>query len=415
MSGKAATSVDEREDERALLREGSAPQADSSSTVQASRTMGAERLEFIIGVSDMGAPTAKYGMDANLTRRIVLFALAALLTWALFKVLEPFWNSLAWAVCLAFLLGPLQLKLTAKLRGRAGAAAGVITVLTPVVVLAPLTMLVLVFVDQVTTLAQRLRASSLTLDSTLLVQLERFPLIGPALRWVRAMIPVDPAKLQEWVMSGAESALGNLASLGGGLLAGAVGTLVGFFLMLFLLFFLLRDGPAMLRRLTLLVPLEGPRRDALLTLVGNTTRAVVYGTVLTSLLQGALVGIGFAIAGVPSPVVFGVLAALLALLPAGGAAIIWVPGVLWLLTIQSYGWAIFLLIWGLGVSVSDNIVRPMLISSHAPVSTLAVFIGVVGGASAFGGVGIIIGPVLLTLISALLQFADDVINPQSGT
>ncbi len=363
----------------------------------------------------MAAHTAKYGMDANLTRRIVLFALAAVLVWALFKVLEPFWNALAWAVCLAFLLGPLQSKLTARLRGRAGAAAGVITVLTPVVVLAPLTMLVLVFVDQVTTLAQRLRASSLTLDSTLLVQLERFPLIGPALRWVRAMIPVDPAKLQEWVMSGAESALGNLASLGGGLLAGAVGTVVGFFLMLFLLFFLLRDGPAMLRRLTLLVPLEGQRRDALLTLVGNTTRAVVYGTVLTSLLQGALVGIGFAIAGVPSPVVFGVLAALLALLPAGGAAIVWVPGVLWLLTIQSYGWAIFLLIWGLGVSVSDNIVRPMLISSHAPVSTLAVFIGVVGGASAFGGVGIIIGPVLLTLISALLQFADDVINPQSGS
>jgi len=353
-------------------------------------------------------------MDANLTRRIVLLALAAVLVWALFKVLEPFWNALAWSVCLAFLLGPIQTKLTARMRGRPSAAAAVITVLTPVVVLAPLTLLALLFVDQVTSLAQRLRASSLKLDSTLLVQLEQFPLIGPAIRWVRAAIPVDPAKLQEWVMNGAESALGNLASLGGGLLAGAVGTVVGFFLMLFLLFFMLRDGPAMLQRLTLLVPLEGERRTALLKLVGNTTRAVVYGTVLTSLLQGALVGVGFAIAGIPSPVVFGVLAALLALLPAGGSAIVWVPGVLWLLAIQQYGWAIFMTIWGVGVSVSDNIIRPMLISSHAPVSTLAVFIGVVGGASAFGGVGIIIGPVLLTLIGALVHFADESIKSTDG-
>jgi predicted PurR-regulated permease PerM len=353
-------------------------------------------------------------MDANLTRRIVLLALAAVLVWALFKVLEPFWNALAWAVCLAFLLGPLQSRLAAKFRGRRGTAAGVITALTPVVLLAPLTLLALLFAEQVTALVQRLRASSLTFDSTLLVQLERFPLIGPAIRWFRATVPVHPAKLQEWVMNGAESALGTVASLGGGMLAGAVGTLVGFFLMLFLLFFMLRDGPAMLRRLTLLVPLEGQRREALLKLVGNTTRAVVYGTVLTALLQGLLVAIGFAIAGIPSPVVFGVLAALLALLPAGGAAIVWLPAVLWLIAVQSWGWAIFMAIWGVGVSVSDNFLRPMLISSHAPVSTLAVFIGVVGGASAFGGVGIIIGPVLLTLISALVHFADDSTKSTGG-
>ena len=216
-------------------------------------------------------------------------------------------------------------------------------------------------------------------------------------------------------MSGAESALGTAASLGGGVVAGAVGSFVGFFLMLFLLFFMLRDGPAMLQRLTQLVPLEGQRREALLKLVGNTTRAVVYGTVLTALLQGVLVAIGFAIAGVPSPVVFGVLAALLALLPVGGAAVVWVPGVVWLIATQGWGWAIFLAIWGAVVSLSDNFLRPVLISNHAPVSTLAVFIGVIGGASAFGGVGIIIGPVLLTLISALVHFADGTVNSTDRT
>ena len=177
--------------------------------------------------------------------------------------------------------------------------------------------------------------------------------------------------------------------------------------MLFLLFFLLRDGRGMLERLVRLVPTPEERRRELLEVVGNTTRAVVYGSGLTALVQGALTGVGFAITGLPSPIVFGVLATLLSLLPAGGAALVWGPAVIALLAMGSTGMAIFMIVWGVAISVSDNVLRPLLVSQHAPVSTLAVFIGVVGGVSAFGAIGLIAGPVILTLIGTLLRFLDE--------
>jgi len=208
----------------------------------------------------------------------------------------------------------------------------------------------------------------------------------------------------------------SLAASGGNFLLSALGTVIHFFMMLFLLFFLLRDGRLLLGRAVRLVPMEPQRRAELLKLVGDTTRAVVYGEGLTALAQGALVGIGFAIAGLPSAVVFGVLAAFLALLPAVGAVFVWVPAVLFLAATSQWGWAIFMLIWGMGVSVSDNLLRPLLISRQAPVSTLAVFVGVIGGViggvSAFGMIGVIIGPVLLTVIAALLRFLDETLSRQ---
>jgi predicted PurR-regulated permease PerM len=214
------------------------------------------------------------------------------------------------------------------------------------------------------------------------------------------------------LVKGAQLLLQSLAATGGNFLLGALGTVIHFFIMLFLLFFLLRDGRQLLDRVVHLVPMEAQRRGNLLRLIGDTTRAVVYGTGLTALAQGALVGIGFAVAGLPSAVVFGVLAALLALLPVGGAALVWVPAALTLAADSQWGWAIFMLVWGIGVSVADNLLRPLLISTQAPVSMLAVFVGVIGGVSAFGVIGIIVGPVLLTVLVALLRLIDDSLSRQ---
>lgn len=345
-------------------------------------------------------------MDSDLYRRgFAILAIGALGV-AAWRIFEPFFGALAWAACLAFLLAPLQGWLTRRLRGRAGLAAGVITLLTPVVLIAPLTMLGVAFAEQVRALIAALQRSPLRLDASLLDRLDQWPLVGPAAAWIRANVPVTGEQIQEGILAALQSSLRGAAAAGGNIVLGAVGTVVGFFLMLFLLFFLLRDGRAMLERAVRLVPLAAARRSPLLALVGNTTRAVVFGTGVTAVVQGALVGIAFAFAGLPSPVVFGVLAAVLALLPAGGSAIVWIPAVLYLAAAGRWGWAIFMLVWGAGVSISDNLLRPVLISNVAPVSTLAVFIGVVGGVSAFGAVGLIAGPVLLTLIVALLDFVD---------
>ncbi len=137
------------------------------------------------------------------------------------------------------------------------------------------------------------------------------------------------------------------------------------------------------------------------------TRAIVVGTSVTALLQGALVGIGFTIASLPSPVVFGVLAALLSMLPVGGAALVWGPAAIWLFVDGRWGFGIFMLAWGLLLSGLDNVLRPILISGRARISALGVFIGVVGGIPAFGAIGIIGGPVVLSLVLALIEFAEE--------
>ena len=107
------------------------------------------------------------------------------------------------------------------------------------------------------------------------------------------------------------------------------------------------------------------------------TRAVVLGTVVTALVQGTLLGVGFAIAGLPAPVVFGVIGAVLSVVPFGGTALVWVPGAAALFLTGEYGWGLFLVAWGvILVSSADNFLKPLLISGKAEVPTLAVFVGV---------------------------------------
>lgn len=340
---------------------------------------------------------------------IVVTALCAL---ALYGILAPFWGALAWGICFAFLLAPVQSWLMRKLKGRANLSAGIITVMVPVLLAGPLLSLGAAFANQVADLATRLQQHPLRLNTSLLAQLEQNPFIGSLAEWLRNNLAATTEQIEGWLVSAAQMLLQSLATRSGYFVLSALGTVVHFFMMLFLLFFLLRDGRQMLDRVVRLVPMEPQRKGELLKLIGNTTRAVVYGEVLTALAQGALVGIGFAMAGLPSAVVFGVLAAVLALLPVGGAAIVWVPAVIFLAATSQWDGAIFMFIWGTGVSVSDNLLRPLLISRHAPVSTLAVFVGVIGGVSAFGMIGVIIGPVLLTVIAALLRFLDEKLSHQ---
>lgn len=345
-------------------------------------------------------------MDQDFYRKLFLVVTIAVLGWVLLQILQPFATALAWGACLALLVHPLHVWLSKRLRGRTSVSAAALTVLLPVLLLGPLTTLGLVFASQIGQLVAYLQRQPPSFDAHWLAKFEQYPSIAALLRWIHQNTAITAAQIQSWLVGNAQSMLKLVAAGSGNFVLGALGTVVGFFLMLFLFFFLLRDGRTMLRRLLTLIPLAGEQRSKLLSVVANTTRAVVYGTGLTAMVQGFLVGVAFAIAGLPSPVVFGVLAAVLALLPAGGAALVWVPATLWLALSGEWGWAVFMAIWGLGVTIADNFLRPLLIARHAPVSTLAVFVGVVGGVTAFGPVGLIAGPVLLTFMVALLRFAE---------
>ncbi|MFL5321681.1 MAG: AI-2E family transporter, partial [Myxococcaceae bacterium] len=205
----------------------------------------------------------------------------------------------------------------------------------------------------------------------------------------------------------AQGALQQVASLGGTVVVGAFNVITQFSLTMFLLFFFLRDGKGMLERGIRLVPMTPARKIELAGTLGGVTRAVVLGTAVTALVQGPLGGIGFAIAGLPSPLVFGAVGAIASLIPIVGTSLVWVPAVITLIAQGQTGWAVFLTLWSIIlVAGSDNVVRPLIISGSSKASTLLVFVGLLGGISVFGFAGIFMGPLVLTLVATLLEYAD---------
>jgi predicted PurR-regulated permease PerM len=268
----------------------------------------------------------------------------------------------------------------------------------------------------VSSLVRVLQKRAQELDIKSFSDLQQFPWIARANGWLEARTGITADHIQAWIVSGSQQMLQRAAGVSGTFVLGAVGSVITFSIMLCLLFFFLRDGDAMCARARALIPLDEARKERLFNRLSGVTRAIVLGTTLTALVQGALVGIGFAIASLPSPLVFGVLAALLSMLPVGGAAIVWVPAIGWLLYQGHWGFAIFMLLWGLMLTGVESVLRPFLISGRARISALAIFVGVLGGIPAFGAIGIVVGPVVLSLVLALIEFAEEPVDlPYAGT
>lgn len=340
-------------------------------------------------------------------RRTFVIATVAVLGYLLLQLLEPLWGPMGWAVILAFVLYPVHQWLTRKFKGKAGVSAGTLTALTPFGVIAPLLIFTTIFAQQVGLLVDYLREQQMTSYPAILARVEQMPLVGRLLAWVRTEVPITAEQVQAWATNGVQSVLKSAAAASGSVALGLVGTLVGFFLTLFLLFFFLRDGRMLLSHGLRLIPMTVAQRNKLTAYLSDVMNAVIFGHVLTAVIQGTLVGIGFAIAGLPSPLVFAVFAAIAAFVPAAGTGLVLVPAVLYLAFAGRWGAAIFLGAWSVLVGFSDNFMRPYLTQKRADVSTLTVFIGVIGGISAFGFIGSLLGPVLLALIVALLRFAED--------
>jgi predicted PurR-regulated permease PerM len=175
-------------------------------------------------------------------------------------------------------------------------------------------------------------------------------------------------------------------------------------LMVITLFFLYRDGEAFLQRFLSVIPLEEAESDALLDTVRRVLSAVIYGILLTCLVQGILGGIGFWFSGLPSPILFGALMAVAALVPVVGTALIWLPGALWLFARGEVVMGIVLLAWGMiVVGMIDNLLRPLFISGRAHLSLFIIALGVLGGVFAFGPLGVVTGPIILALFLAVFE------------
>ncbi len=349
--------------------------------------------------------------DDRFYARVFALAAAVVLGYLAFRISEPFLAPALWSALLAFILFPANRRLRARFRGRKLAAA-LLTVVVLLAFVVPAVLAGYAFVDQAVSLGRQLSGAASRYRITGVEDVLRLPIVGKLVAWAQAHFDLDPERVQSELADLLHGVVAWVVARGQQAILGAFGLVAGVGLMLFLLFFFFRDGDDVARRLLFLVPLDDRRKRRLVTHLSDVTAAVVKGTVLTAIAQGILVGIGFWIVRLPSPVVFGVLTAIASFVPFVGTAIVLAPAVLYLATLGVWWKTIFLLIWGVVVAGSaDNVLRPLLISGRAEIGTVAAFVGAVGGLATFGLVGLFVGPVVVALTIALIQFAEEARAP----
>lgn len=331
--------------------------------------------------------------------RLIGLLAAGLLAMACFLVMRPFISALLGAVILVFCTWPVFRFLTNRLTLRPGYAAAVMVVVEflllglPLLLAAPVTR---EDVDGIRAWIEGVLTEGLPDLSGVLLPI---PLVGGTLNNFWQSLAGDSSQLtallSPYVGTIAQQALGLLLLV----LSGIVEALVA----IILAFFLYRDGPAIAAHcFRLLERLAGARAAHLWKLTGNVTRGVVYGLLGTAVVQGFLTGIGLWIAGVPQPVLLGVVAGVISILPVG-APLVWLPAAIWLFATAGWGWGLFMLLYGaLGISSVDNFIRPWLISRGADLPLLLTLLGALGGVFAFGFLGLFLGPVFLAVGYALL-------------
>jgi predicted PurR-regulated permease PerM len=345
--------------------------------------------------------------------RVFALVTGGLLCLALLRMVQPFASAILWALLLAFMLAPLNERLTRALGARAGLAALLLTIASTLLILLPGVLLGVAFANQAGELVTRIQELAERHHISRLSDLFRLPVLDKAIEDFGTYVPVNAGRIQSWLVESGQGLLRTLVLASGAVFAGALGAAVQFLLTLFLLFFFLRDGEDFVRRAARLIPMDPSRKAMLMGHLAAVTHAVVLGTLLTAVAQGVLMGVGFAIVRLPSPVVFGVLTAIASLVPLVGTALVWVPAAVVLFAQGRVGAGIFLVIWSIVlVGMADNVLRPLVVSGRAQIATLPVFLGLMGGLSAFGAIGMVLGPVLVALVIALLRYAEESRPPE---
>lgn len=339
-----------------------------------------------------------------LTRRHLFaaffFVIFIFLLYQMASIMAPFSSALLWAAILATALAPLYRRVLQAVKGRKGLAAGIMTVGTLLIVIGPAVALLVVLASQAVDIYQW--ASELIRSGKL------------AEAWARLAIPVfdrlaglpflQGVDIKGMLIKGISELSSGMASQLGAALKNTLLLVVNLLIMVLSLFFFFRDGESYYTTVTNLLPFTPEQQKAIARKFQDTFSAVINGVFLIALLQGIMTGAGLSLFKVPFPVFWGFLAAILALLPIGGAALVWIPGAIYLYVTGSGLSGILLAAWGLVfVSLPDNFLKPMIIGKKAKIPTFLLFIGILGGLEVYGFLGILAGPLVVTLLTAFVQ------------
>jgi predicted PurR-regulated permease PerM len=330
-------------------------------------------------------------------RRLLVSGLILGILLLTFSVLQPFIVPLIWGAILAYVAWPMHLRIMKLCGSRNSAASLVTTVLVTVIIVVPLVWLILML--RVEGVAAYARIQDFLATNPQLPQSIRdVPYVGAQAQEILNQVAADPKALRGQLMLAFEQSSVEVSKL----IGGAGRNIAKLFFAVFSMYFLLRDGPRLMREArAVLEGILGPRVHDYIDAAGSTTQAVVYALMLGALAQGLAAGIGYWIFGVEAPVLMGAVTVLIALIPFG-APLVWGSLATWALVRGEMVDGIGLILWGLIlVSWVDNIVRPLVISNATRMPFLLVVFGVLGGVLAFGLVGLFIGPVLLAVSLAI--------------
>lgn len=335
---------------------------------------------------------------ATLPRRVLVGTLLLGLAVLAFRIVQPFIASIAWALILCYVTWPLYTRLRTRVGNRHNVAALLMTILLALALVLPLAWLVLLLEGELVNLYQSL-AERLTQGPIVLPeQMRSLPVLGEELQRIVERVGASPDALK----NEAAALVGNWRDELTGVIGGVGKNLAKLGFALLTAFFVYRDGEALLAQVTAgMRLLVGARERDYIEAAGATTRAVVYGIVLTAIAQGVLAGIGYWIFGAPGPLFLAAITTLVAMIPFG-TPFAWGGVAAWMALNGNLWGGIGLALWGTFlVSWVDNIIRPLVISSATRIPFILVMFGVLGGLAAFGAVGLFIGPVVLAVLLAV--------------
>ncbi len=337
-----------------------------------------------------------------------------------YLILGPFMDTLIFAIVLASLFYPLQVYFVRFYRGRNSLAAltiiFIITFLLVIPVFVFVSALVSQGLDSVNKVHEWVRAGNLhkiTEDPRILAYsaklTERFGFLELKKLDVVSNLLEFSKNLGQFLLSKGATLLGNVASL-----------VTHFFIMIFVVFYLVRDGYEMLQKGRSLSPLREEQEEELLHGIRAVAKSVLLGTFLTALCQGLVGGIGLAIVGIPG-LFWGTVMGFASLIPIVGTALIWIPATVYLIILGNMKSAIFLALWTILLAGSiDNFLRPFLMRGEGRMSPIYIFLAIIGGVQYFGLVGVLYGPLILSFAMIMLylygaEYRGDLLSESKNT
>lgn len=361
------------------------------------------------GERDTGEVAAGAGLRDPVSPPPVLrdpsFALlAVLVTVGFVLVLAPFFGAVFWATVLAILFTPLYRRLARAFRQRRSLASAATVLIILLMVILPAALVAAMLVQEAASLYARIQAGEVSVNRVIQQIINALP--AWAVNWLDDVGLPSLSQFQERLTAALVKSAQFLGAQALNIGQHTLDFFVSVFIMLYVLFFLLRDGAETTRRIAAAIPL----RDDLVRELGQrfarAIRATVKGNIVVALVQGFLGGVIFALLGVRAPVLWAVVMAIVSLLPAVGTALVWLPVAIYFLATGAIWQGVLLAAYGvLVIGLVDNLLRPILVGKDTRIPDYIVLLTTLGGLALFGLNGFVIGPVIAAMFLAVWDIA----------